>query len=294
MAENNTSKATRFIGIYETTQASIQKQKGEIGSHLHALNSKIVQLQVTLNELLDKEGNYKKRFQMLCDLETEVKASQKNHAKEMAGFDQRLEALASSDDDVISASEDAREPTSGSLDQPALAGGSEGPASANPSGVPSVAGSSNEPSKTSIGKKRRFCHVCKSVHKGICKSMVKSQSNRKRIINELLSSDDEETTHSDQSLGIKAMSRRPTVLNGWPASRIKKHLLDPLTKDAYDDLVNRARGINGPKAFVQLERLSDSDGDMALALRTLELEKRKKFRIPKKANLQQDTQKQSK
>ena len=263
-----------------------------MGSQLHVVRSKIVQLQVNLNDSLDEEGNIQKKFQMLCDLETEMEASQQNHAKEKARFDQRLEVLISSDNAVTSASEDAREPTSGSLDQPALAGGSGGPGSADPSGVPSMAGSSNEPDKTQTGKKRRFCCMCKSFHKGICKSMVKGKSHRKRIINVFSSSDDEETTHYDQSQGIKAMPRRPT--NGWPASRIKRHLLDPLTKSQYDDFVNGALGKNGLKAVVQLERLSDSDGDMALALKTLELEKRKKFRIPKKANLQQDTQKQSK
>ena len=170
----------------------------------------------------------------------------------------------------------------GNLDQPASACVSEAPVPAAPSGRQAVAGSSKEPSpgpSDPAAQKEKPCFFCKGFHIG-CDCLVITYPNRKRNRYDFDSSDDEENSHSQQPQG--AMARQPTVRNGWPASKIKKHLLDHLTEYQYGVLVNQALGKYGPKATVQLEKQSVSEAEMALAMRDLELERRKKYKIPLK------------
>ena len=170
----------------------------------------------------------------------------------------------------------------GNLDQPASACVSEAPAPAAPSEGQAVASSSKEPApgpSDPAAQIEKPCFFCKGFHLG-CDCLVITNPNRKRNRYDFDSSDDEETSHSQQPQG--AMARQPTVRNGWPASKIKKHLLDHLTEYQYGVLVNQALGKYGPKATVQLEKQSVSEAEMALAMRDLELERRKKYKIPLK------------
>ena len=83
MADNCISKVKKLIGKYEANMALLQEKKGEIDSHLRALNSEICQLQVTLDERLAEEGSYKMGLQKLCKLESALEASCKHFEAEI-------------------------------------------------------------------------------------------------------------------------------------------------------------------------------------------------------------------
>ena len=214
-----------------------------------------------------------------------------------------LEGPSGSLEEPASAGPSKKQGSNGSLDRSASACGSGEPALADSSETHVVAASSQEPaprpstptSPTPFLQKEKTCFFCKGFHLG-CDCLVITNPKRKRNRYEFDSSDDEETTHPQQPQGSRALARQPTVRNGWPASKIKKHLLDNLTEYQYDVLVNQALGNYGPKAIVQVEKQSVSDAEMALAMKDLELERRKKYKIPlkKNQNLVKEKENQSK